>query len=117
MTPAAAPGRAEHYPAAPAACLERLEGLGQGGFISVDMRATCTGTGGQTDPCTIGRVVYASPGDTFIADEDAEAKTHSMTMVWSNLKRGQWRFEVLAGGDGVSTLTERSFVVEAFRGL
>jgi hypothetical protein len=41
---------------------------------------------------------------------------HEMTMVWSALKRGVWRFEALAGGDGTAGLDFRTFTVTAYTG-
>ena len=85
-----------------------------GGFIHLDMRATCIGTGGLAGPCTVGRQVFASPGHTFVETNQSLLHTRSMTMVWTGLKRGIWRFEVLPGGDGKANLQFRTFVVEAF---
>jgi hypothetical protein len=86
------------------------------GFLHIDMRATCTGTGGFTNPCTVGQQVFASPGHTFLQNVLESTQTHAMTMVWTGLKRGIWRFEVLPGGNGTGFLGFRTFVVEAFAG-
>lgn len=85
-----------------------------GDFIHIDMRATCTGTGGMTDPCTVGHQVFGSPGHTFMQNAQAGVQTHSVTMVWTGLKRGLWRFDVLPGGNNRANLQFRSYVVEAF---
>jgi hypothetical protein len=87
-----------------------------GDFVHIDMRATCTGTGGMTNPCTVGQVVFASPGHTFMKNAQSSVQTHSVQMVWPALKRGLWRFEVLPGGNNSGNLQFRSFVVEAFAG-
>jgi hypothetical protein len=39
-----------------------------------------------------------------------------MSMVWSGLNRGEWRFEVMAGGGGNAFVDFHTFVVEAFKG-
>ena len=39
---------------------------------------------------------------------------NSAQMVWTGLRRGVWRFEVLPGGNNHAQLLFRSFVVEAF---
>lgn len=87
-----------------------------GDFIHIDMRATCTGTGGLASPCTVGQQVFASPGHTFMQNVVAGTQTHSVNMVWSGLPRGLWRFEVLPGGNNRANLQFRTFVVEAFNG-
>lgn len=85
-----------------------------GDFIHIDMRATCTGTGGMSNPCTVGQQVFASPGHTFMKNTQSGVQTHSVQMVWTGLPRGLWRFEVLPGGNNSANLQFRSFVVEAF---
>lgn len=87
---------------------------GAGDFIHIDMRATCTGTGGMASPCTVGQQVFASPGHTFMRNVQGGVQTHSVQMVWTGLPRGLWRFEVLPGGNNSANLQFRSFVVEAF---
>ena len=91
-------------------------GISSGGFIHLDMRATCVGTGGFSNPCTVGSQAFASPGHTFFSTNPGGIETHAMNMVWSGLPRGQWRFEVLPGGNGTAYLDFRTFVVEAFSG-
>ena len=85
-------------------------------FIHVDMRATCTATGGLSMPCTVGQEIFGSPGHTFLQHGAATKTTGSMQMVWTGLKRGVWKFEVLPGGNNVASLQFRTFVVEAFAG-
>lgn len=87
-----------------------------GAFIHIDMRATCTGTGGFASPCTVGNQVFASPGHTFLQNVQAGSQTHAVNMVWTQLKRGIWRFEVLPGGNNSGNLEFRTFHVEAFAG-
>jgi hypothetical protein len=87
-----------------------------GGYIHLDMRATCTSTGGFTSPCTVGQQVFASPGHTFFASNAGAIETHAMNMVWSGLPRGVWTFEVLPGGNGTAFVDFRTYVVEAFSG-
>jgi hypothetical protein len=85
-----------------------------GDFLHIDMRATCTGTGGMSSPCTVGQQIFASPGHTFFRNDQGNVETHAATMVWTGLRRGLWRFEVLPGGNNSANLQFRSFVVEAF---
>lgn len=87
-----------------------------GDFIHLDMRATCTGTGGFASPCTVGQQVFASPGHTFFQNVQSGVQTHAMSMVWTGLRRGIWRFEVLPGGNNRANLQFRTFTVEAFAG-
>jgi hypothetical protein len=90
------------------------------GSMHLDLRATCVGTGGTTDPCTVGQTLFAQPGHTFLADGVllAEAsRTHGMQMVFPALKRGLWRFEALPGSSGGSALLGfRTLVVTAYTG-
>jgi hypothetical protein len=88
-------------------------GISSGGFIHIDMRATCIGTGGFTNHCTVGQVTFASPGHTFFSQNPGNIETHAMNMVWVLLP-GQWRFDVLPGGNGTAFLDFRTFTVEAF---
>lgn len=85
-------------------------------FVHLDMRATCVGTGGYTNPCTVGQTVFASPGHTFFRNGAASLAVHSMTMVWNGLRRGVWVFEALPGGNNSANLQFRTFTVEAFNG-
>ncbi len=85
-----------------------------GDFIHLDMRATCTGTGGFAMPCTVGQQVFASPGHTFVQTQQTTVQTRAMTMVWPGLRRGLWRFEVLPGGNNSANVQFRTFVVEAY---
>lgn len=85
-------------------------------FISLDMRATCTGRGGFANPCTVGQQVYGSPLRVYLKTGPAPFGTSAMNTVWSGLRRGIWRFEVLPGGNNVASLHYRTFHVEAFAG-
>lgn len=87
-----------------------------GDFIHIDMRATCLGTAGLANPCTVGQQVFGSPGHTFMQNSTSGVQTHGVQMVWTGLARGRWRFEVLPGGNNRANLQFRSFVVEAFTG-
>jgi hypothetical protein len=81
------------------------------------MRATCTGKGGFTSPCTVGQQVIALPGDSFFQNNSGfGGETNAMDMVWPGLKRGVWKFEVLPGGDPSSFVEFRTFTVTAFTG-
>lgn len=86
------------------------------GYLHLDMRATCTGTGGMTGACTVGQQVLASPGHTFLKNEPAVGETQSMTMVWTGLKKGLWRFDALVGGINGASVMFRTFTVEAYNG-
>lgn len=90
--------------------------VASGGFIHLDMRATCLGTGGFSNHCTVGQQVFGSPGHTFLDSNAGGIETHAMDMVWSGLAPGQWKFEVLPGGNGNSFVDFRTFFVEAFKG-
>ena len=91
-------------------------GTSGGGFIHLDMRATCIGTGGFAAPvCTVGQEVLAAPGHTFLDNTQHSAtEVHGMNMVWPALPRGKWKFEALPGGNGSSSLDYRTFTVEAY---
>lgn len=87
--------------------------IASGGFIHLDMRATCIGSGGFTNHCSVGQQVSGRPGHTFFDSNAGTTETHAMNMVWV-LRPGQWRFEVLPGAGGASSLGFRTFTVEAF---
>jgi hypothetical protein len=90
-----------------------------GDFIHIAMRATCIGPAGMTDPCTVGSQFFAHPGTgvhIFMRSTQGSYQTHSVQGVWTGLKRGRWKFEVLPGGNNSADLVYRSFVVEAFSG-
>lgn len=87
-----------------------------GDFLHIDMRATCIATGGFSSPCTVGQQVFASPGHSFFQNNQGGIETNAVNMVWTGLKRGRWRFEVLPGGNNSANLQFRTFHVEAFAG-
>jgi hypothetical protein len=85
-----------------------------GDFIHVDARATCISKAGLVNACTVGQQVFAQPGHTFFATGASAVGTHAYQPVWTGLKRGRWRFQVLPGGDGTANLQFRSFTVSAY---
>ncbi len=85
-----------------------------GDFIHVDAVATCISKAGLINACTVGQKVSAQPGHTFFATGAAPTATHSYQPVWTGLKRGRWRFQVLPGGNASANLQFRSFVVSAY---
>jgi hypothetical protein len=88
------------------------------GVVTLSMWATCVGTGGFEDACTVGDQVVARPGYTYLAEGDSSEPTtsvHSMQMVFPALPRGRWRFDAVPGG-GNATLHARTFVVTAYPG-
>jgi hypothetical protein len=87
-------------------------------ILRVSLRATCTATGGLGTPCTVGQVVFAQPAPMRLDDNlQAEIETRGMNAVFPNLRRGVWRFDAVAGGDGTNAqVISRSFHVEAFQG-
>lgn len=85
-------------------------------FIHLDMRATCTATGGYSNPCTVGSTFYASPGHTFAQNGPTSFGTRSVQQVFTALKRGVWKFEVLPGGNNSANLQFRTFTVQSFQG-
>jgi hypothetical protein len=85
-------------------------------FVHLDLLATCLGNGGLTKACTPGQKVFASPGHTFFQVGAATTHVNTATMVWSGLKRGKWKFEVLPGGNDVATLQFRTLTVDAYTG-
>jgi hypothetical protein len=88
-----------------------------GGFIHLDMIATCVGTGGFSTHCTVGQTVFGQPGHTFFATSPTtNIETHAMDMVWPGLVKGQWNFAVRPGGNGTAFVDFRTFFVEAFNG-
>jgi len=87
---------------------------GASDFIHIDMRATCTGTGGFTGACTVGQQVFASPGHTFFRNGAGAFGVNSVSEVWTALPKGVWTFEVLPGGNNVANLQFRTFRVETY---
>lgn len=87
-----------------------------GAFIHLDMRATCTGTGGLSNPCTVGQQIFGSPGHTFFQNVQAGVQVHSATMVWTGLPKGVWRFDALPGGGQSANLQFRTFTVQSYKG-
>jgi hypothetical protein len=85
-------------------------------FFHMDVRATCTDTGGFDNPCTVGQQVFGQPGHTFLVTGQDEVGVHTMRWVLPNLKKGTWSFEALPGGDGAAFTQFRTFTVEAFNG-
>lgn len=82
-------------------------------FIHVDLRATCIKPKGQ-NPCTAGDVVYAAPGHTFMATGPLKVQSHAVQMLWDDLPSGQWKFEVLPGGDGTAFMGWRMMTIDAY---
>ena len=89
---------------------------GASDFIHLDMRATCTGTAGLSNPCTVGQEIFASPGHSFFQNGATAFHVSSATMVWTGLPKGMWRFEALPGGNNIANLQFRSFTVQSFKG-
>jgi hypothetical protein len=87
-------------------------------FLRLSMRATCTATGGLTNPCTVGQVVFAQPDNARLSNNlQAEIETRGMDAVFPNLRRGVWRFDAIVAGDGaIAQMISRTFHVEAFQG-
>jgi hypothetical protein len=85
-----------------------------GDFIHLDMYATCVATAGQSNPCKVGRVVKADPGHMILSENVPAISTHTVTMLWPDLKKGKWQFQVRAGGGGFSLLGFRTFVVQIY---
>jgi hypothetical protein len=87
-------------------------------FLRVSLRATCTSTGGLSNPCTVGEVVFAQP-DNMRLDNDVqgEIETRGANAVFPNIRRGVWRFDAIVAGDGtIAQVIQRTFHVEAFNG-
>jgi hypothetical protein len=63
-----------------------------------------------------GQVAIALPPHTYLQTSRGTAGARSMMMVWSSLKKGRWKFEVLPGGDGRSSLQYRTFRIDTFEG-
>lgn len=88
-----------------------------GGFIHAIGLATCVATGGLSNPCTVGQKVYAEPGagsHHFLQTNQQSQETHAAIFVFPQMNRGQWRFQILVGGNGASNVQWRSLVVEMF---
>lgn len=88
------------------------------GVVTLSIWATCVGTGGLADACTVGDQAVARPGYTYLAQGDSAEPTtgvHSMQMVFPSLPRGRWRFNAVPGGSN-ATLHSRTFVVTAYPG-
>jgi hypothetical protein len=93
-----------------------VNGSGASDFLHADVRGTCVGTGGTASPCTVGSVVFASPGHTFLQTGATTVGTRSAQWVFANLPRGIWKFEVLPGGNGAAFLGFRTLIVSAYAG-
>ncbi len=91
-----------------------------GDFIDLSFQATCTGTGGYRTHCTVGKVKEGSPGHINFSNYQGTNTTdsHAYTQVFSGLKRGKWKFEVLPGSNGSLTAAVRwrTTMVQAFNG-
>lgn len=85
-----------------------------GGSISMWVRAKCIGTGGQPNPCTVGEVVNAAPGETNLAEGQEALQTHTMQFVFPKLKRGKWRFRAIPAGAAQAYVDYRTFRVDAY---
>jgi hypothetical protein len=85
-------------------------------YIHLDFRATCLGNGGQTNPCTKGTQVKASPGHTLFDYGPTSFGVRAVQEVWSALPAGNWLFEVLPGGNNSANLQFRELRVDAFQG-
>ncbi len=85
-----------------------------GDFLHMDLRATCTDTGGMTNPCTVGQQVFASPGHSFLQNGQTVLGTRSFIGAWTGLPRGIWRVDALPGGNNSANVQFRTLVVEAF---
>jgi hypothetical protein len=85
-------------------------------FIHMDLRATCTATGGTSTPCTVGQVVFGQPGHTFFQNGQSSVGVRTMQWVFPALKRGVWKFDALPGGGGSASLGFRTLTVEAWNG-
>ena len=91
-------------------------GSDAGNFIHMDLRATCTGTGGLSNACTVGQQVFAQPGHTFLQTGGNTVGTRSAQWAFPALGRGVWTFDALPGGDGTAFLGFRTLTVEAWHG-
>ena len=78
----------------------------------MDARATCIATGGLATPCTVGDVVFANPGHTYLQTNVEGTETHSMMFVWPVLARGVWRFQALPGGNGTAYIDYRTWNIQ-----
>jgi hypothetical protein len=58
-------------------------------------------------------VLANSSGEVFAIHRSADPRGKSVTMIWPRLRQGVWRFEVLPGGDGASSLSGRTFTATA----
>jgi hypothetical protein len=88
-----------------------------GDFIHLDMRATCVGSGGfSSHHCTVGTSRLGQPGLTLFQTVEEGTQVHSMTMVFTGLSRGKWRFDALVGGNNHAFVDFRTFAVQAYNG-
>jgi hypothetical protein len=116
-TPAASVTIKKQCPGAVVATFDgEYNGTGTNDFIHMDLRATCTATGGTSSPCTVGQVVSGQPGHTFLQTGGSPEGTRTAQWVFPGLKRGVWKFEALAGGDNAASLGFRTLTVEAWNG-
>jgi hypothetical protein len=90
---------------------------GAGDFINLAFRATCTGSGGYKHHCKVGNTKTASPGETYFQHNVfPQLQVQSVTEVFSGLRRGKWKFEVLPGGNNHAILVFRTTMVQAYSG-
>ena len=90
---------------------------GPNDFLDLKMRAKCVGSGGYSSHhCQVGNSKFATPGLTDFQTVRTGPQAHTMTMLFTGLSRGKWRFEALLGGNNDSTVTQRTFVVQAYNG-
>jgi hypothetical protein len=88
--------------------------VGVGGALSIQsMKATCVATGGFSNPCAVGQTAFARLGGNALRWGSGDWETHGVDLLWPNLRRGVWRFEVLVFGRdaAVDSLSTRTFTV------
>jgi hypothetical protein len=85
-------------------------------FIAVDAKAICKGNGGYSKGCAKGAVKQSEPEFYDLALVSSATGSYTADFVWRGLKRGKWRFVIVAAGDGKGAVKSRKLRVEAYKG-
>lgn len=85
--------------------------------VTVTLRARCMETGGYTNPCAVGRLLYPLGNVAYLtANAGARRETHSYEFVIEHQKAGKWKYDLMLAadpGDGIGHIGSRTMVVEA----
>jgi hypothetical protein len=85
------------------------------GEINAHMQATCTGTGGFTNPCSVGQSIWALPANMMLSYGNSFFGARSIAQVWPSLRPGVWRFDVWVNIVNNGILGDRTLLVNAYK--